>query len=72
MRVHLTREFMPNLQYLLEKYRDRTLIEYVPLQPNRAECPTLTPVIPGDPQEEDYDQLYRIHTGCRPGCAGLL
>ena len=33
VRVHLAPEHMPNVQYLLKKYRDRTLIEYVPLKP---------------------------------------
>jgi ribonuclease BN (tRNA processing enzyme) len=33
VRVHLAQEQVPNVQYLFEKYRDRTLIEYVPLMP---------------------------------------
>jgi ribonuclease BN (tRNA processing enzyme) len=32
VRVHLAPEQMPNVQYLLEKFRDRALIEYVPLE----------------------------------------
>jgi ribonuclease Z len=32
VRVHLAPEHVPNVQYQLEKYRDRTLIEYVPLE----------------------------------------
>jgi ribonuclease Z len=35
VRVHLAPEHMPNVQYLLEKFRDRTLIEYVPLEPTQ-------------------------------------
>jgi ribonuclease Z len=33
VRVHLAQEHVPNVQYLLEKYRDRTLIDYVSLMP---------------------------------------
>jgi ribonuclease BN (tRNA processing enzyme) len=35
VRVHLAPEHMPNVQSLLETYRDRTLIEYVPLTPTQ-------------------------------------
>jgi ribonuclease Z len=33
VRVHLDPKHVPNVQYLLEKHRDHTLIEYVPLKP---------------------------------------
>lgn len=35
VRVHLAPEHVPNVQSLLETYRDRRLIEYVPLKPTQ-------------------------------------
>jgi len=35
VRVHLAPEHLPNVQSLLETYRDRTLIEYMPLMPTQ-------------------------------------
>ena len=54
---------MPNVQYLLEKYRDRTLIEYVPLKPTRGLAGWAR--ISSFPVDHRKDQLcfgFRINT----------
>ena len=63
VRVHLAPEHMPNVQYLLEKYRDRTLIEYVPLEPTQelAGGTKISP-FPVDSRKDELCFGFRVDT----------
>jgi ribonuclease BN (tRNA processing enzyme) len=63
VRVHLDPRHVPNVRYLLEKFRDRALIEYVPLQPNQELTGgTRISAFPVDHRKDELCFGFRVDT----------